>query len=88
MGEMTEKALAKLAAEYDKGEYGRAARIMKRSVRDALETFIRQDAEFAQAVAQGGAFGKCGEGYVRMSYATSLEKIRKAVERIADMLRA
>ena len=40
------------------------------------------------ACVPGGAFGKCGEGYVRMSYATSLEKIRMAVERIANMLRA
>ena len=40
------------------------------------------------ACVPGGAFGHCGEGYVRMSYATSLEKIRIAVERIADMLRA
>ena len=40
------------------------------------------------ACVPGGAFGRCGEGYVRMSYATSLEKIRIAVERIAAMLRA
>lgn len=28
-------------------------------VRKALEDFCRQDAEFAQAVAQGGSFGEC-----------------------------
>ena len=44
--------------------------------------------EHGVACVPGGAFGPCGEGYVRMSYATSLEKIRMAVERIADMLRA
>lgn len=56
---MTEKALAKLAEEFGKGSYGSAANIMKQSVRDALETFIRQDEEFAQAVAQGGTFEEC-----------------------------
>lgn len=61
MRDMKEKALAKLAAEYEKGKYGRAARIMKQFVRDTLEMFIRQDDEFAQAVAQGGTFEKCME---------------------------
>ena len=40
------------------------------------------------ACVPGGAFGKCGEGFVRMSYATSLEKTKVAVERISAMLRA
>jgi aminotransferase len=34
------------------------------------------------AVVPGPAFGDCGEGYVRCSYATSLEDIREALERI------
>ncbi len=38
------------------------------------------------ACVPGGAFGACGEGFVRMSYATSLDKIRVAAGRIADML--
>ena len=61
MGEITEKALAKLAAEFGKGKYNSAADFMKQPVRDALETFIRQDEEFAQAVVQGGTFEKCME---------------------------
>ena len=44
--------------------------------------------DFGVACVPGGAFGPCGEGYVRMSYATSLEKIKVAVERIGKMLRA
>lgn len=32
------------------------------------------------AVVPGDAFGECGEGYVRMSYATSMENLEKAVE--------
>lgn len=43
--------------------------------------------EFGVAVVPGSAFGACGAGFVRMSYATSLEKIKMAVERIEKMLR-
>ena len=44
--------------------------------------------EFGVAVVPGSAFGPCGAGFVRMSYATSLEKIRLAVERMRQMLAA
>ena len=43
--------------------------------------------EFGVAVVPGSAFGACGAGFVRMSYATSLEKIRMAVERIGNMIK-
>ena len=43
--------------------------------------------EFGVAVVPGSAFGVCGAGFVRMSYATSLEKIKLAVERIGKMLK-
>ena len=42
--------------------------------------------EFGVAVVPGSAFGACGAGFVRMSYATSLAKLRLAVERISAML--
>ena len=42
--------------------------------------------EFGVAVVPGSAFGACGAGFVRMSYATSLEKIKLAAERIGKML--
>ena len=42
--------------------------------------------EFGVAVVPGSAFGACGAGFVRMSYATSFEKIRLAVERIGKMV--
>lgn len=53
------------------------------------------DAEFAErllqeervAVIPGRAFGVGGAGYVRCSYATSYEKIEKALERIARFVR-
>lgn len=41
---------------------------------------------FGVACVPGGAFGACGEGYVRMSYATGLDKIKAAVEKIGQML--
>ena len=44
--------------------------------------------EFGVAVVPGSAFGSCGAGFVRMSYATSLAKLRLAVERIGRMLAA
>jgi aminotransferase len=34
------------------------------------------------AVVPGTAFGDCGEGFVRISYAYSLEKLRKAMDRL------
>ena len=34
------------------------------------------------AVVPGTAFGKCGEGFVRISYAYSLDNLRKAMNRM------
>ena len=52
------------------------------------ETFaLRLLKEHGVAVVPGRAFGACGAGFVRMSYATNLEKIRLAVTRIAAMVR-
>ena len=42
--------------------------------------------DYGVACVPGGAFGACGEGYVRISYATSLDKIKIAVARLAQML--
>jgi len=39
------------------------------------------------ALLPGTAFGKYGEGYLRISYATSLENIKKGIERIKKTLR-
>ena len=40
------------------------------------------------AVVPGTAFGKDGEGFVRCSYATSLEQIKIAMERMAKFVGA
>jgi aminotransferase len=39
-------------------------------------------AEEKVAVVPGTAFGPCGEGYVRCSYATSMDEIKEAMLRI------
>ena len=39
------------------------------------------------AVVPGTAFGACGEGYVRMSYASSMEHLKEAVNRIEAFLK-
>lgn len=79
---MKEQALAKLAAEFAQGNYDRAAAIMKQSVRDALETFVRQNDEFAQAVVQGGAFADCMKSVAKNcgSGISDLEACRRAVQ--------
>lgn len=38
------------------------------------------------AVVPGDAFGECGEGYIRISYAYSLKHLMEAVERISEFL--
>ena len=58
MNEFTDQALERLKKEYDSVK-GTKAGAMKKAVREALESFIRQDGEFAQAVAQGGSFADC-----------------------------
>ena len=39
------------------------------------------------ALVPGNAFGACGEGYVRCSYATSIDKISEALARIENFLK-
>ena len=41
--------------------------------------------EAGTAVLPGTAFGRHGEGYLRLCYANSLENIAVAVERMADL---
>lgn len=40
------------------------------------------------AVVPGNAFGECGEGHIRCSYATSIDKIELALERIAHFVKS
>ena len=47
------------------------------------EFAVRLLEEKSVACVPGSAFGACGEGFVRFSYATSYEKIQEAAARIA-----
>ena len=38
------------------------------------------------AVVPGTAFGDCGEGFIRISYAYSLENLKVAIGRLADFV--
>jgi len=40
------------------------------------------------AVVPGNAFGDCGEGYVRCSYALDIERLKEALDRIEDFVKS
>ena len=42
--------------------------------------------EAGVATLSGASFGGCGEGYIRLSYATSMERLETAVERMAGFM--
>ena len=46
--------------------------------------FLREE---RLAVVPGTAFGECGEGFLRISYAYSLEDLKKALERLKHFIR-
>ena len=60
----------------------------------SIESSSLSDEEFSErllmeekvAMVPGSAFGKSGAGHVRASYATSLEKIEEALDRIERFL--
>lgn len=54
------------------------------SSEEFAERLLRED---KVAVVPGNAFGSCGEGHVRMCYATSLDKINEALVRIGRFVR-
>lgn len=81
MNEFTDRALERLGREYSTVK-GQKAGAMKEAVREALESFVRQDDEFAQAVAQGGSFAECMTAVEKGVGASisDLEAYRKAVQ--------
>ena len=83
MNEFEKEALEKIKAEFPKGAYSVRANAMKTAVRGALEDFIRQDGEFAQAVVQSkGTFCDCMEAVAHGvgSSISDLEAYRRAVQ--------
>ena len=81
MNEWYEQAKSKLEAEKKAGSYDRYASAMKGAVCEALDGFCRQDAEFAQAVVQGGTFADCMKAVAKGcgSAISDLEAFRRAV---------
>ena len=80
--EYLEQALKRLEKE-DKTVTDRYGAAMKDAVRRALESFARQDGEFAQAIAQGGSFAGCMKqvaGGVKNGAISDLDAYRRAVE--------
>lgn len=77
MNEFLDQALNKLAENVS----GQKENAMAPSVREALTDFCRQDAEFAQAVAQGGSFKDCMTAVAKGvgGSISDLEAYRKAV---------
>jgi aspartate/methionine/tyrosine aminotransferase len=52
----------------------------------ARELQNRMLEEAGVATVAGTSFGIHGEGYIRFSYANSIENIRKAIERVGALL--
>lgn len=52
---------------------------------DFATAFLREQ---KVAVVPGTAFGDCGEGFIRISYAYSLEKLRLAMGKLGDFVKA
>jgi aspartate/methionine/tyrosine aminotransferase len=58
---------------------------LKRSTKEIADLLLY---EAGVATLSGTAFGAYGEGYLRLSYATSLANVRKALERMRRVLTA
>ena len=67
------------------GAFYAFANITKTGISSA-ELASRLLAEAGVAVLSGASFGPCGEGYIRLSYATSMEKLRSGIERMTNLL--
>ena len=70
-----------------KGAFYVFADISKTGLKDD-EFCLRLLNEHGVACVPGSAFGECGAGFVRMSYATSLKKIRIAAQRMSIFLKS
>ena len=51
---------------------------------DEFATRLLQEKKVA--IVPGTAFGDCGEGYLRISYAYSIESLKKALGRLAEFV--
>ena len=74
-------ALVKLSADQVKAIKGSKEKAMAAPVAEALRSFCRQDAEFAQAVEQGGSLAECMTAVAKGvgSYISDIDAYKKAV---------
>lgn len=81
MNEFRDQALKKIQSEFKSGKYDKYGQVMKTDVLRQLEDFIEQDAEFAQAVAQGGTFEDCMKAIAKScgQHLSDVEAYRRAV---------
>lgn len=81
MADYLAEAKKKLESEYKSGRYDKYAEVMKADVKKALIDFCEQDAEFAQAVVQGGSFSDCMKAVAKNcgKSISDLEAFRRAV---------
>ena len=70
----------KSAAAHIREKYG-----VKCDTSEEFANFVLEKAHIA--VVPGTAFGACGEGFLRISYAYSVDHIKKALERIGELLK-
>ena len=75
-------ALDKLSAQQVKAVTGQKEKAMASAVAEALRHFCRQDAEFAQAVAQGGTLADCMKAVAKGigNSISDLDAYKKAVK--------
>lgn len=81
MNEYRNQALKKLQDGAKNGKFDRYGQAMKIDVLRQLESFVEQDEEFAQAVAQGGSFEDCMKAVAKScgQALSDLEAYRRAV---------
>ncbi len=82
MSDFIKEATDKIRKGVVTGVYSVRANAMKTEVGKALESFCRQDEEFAQAVVQGGTFEACMAAVAHGvgSSISDLEAYRRAVQ--------
>jgi aspartate/methionine/tyrosine aminotransferase len=68
-----------------KGAFYVFARISKLGM-SSFEVSMKLLEEEGVSTTPGSVFGKCGEGHIRLSYATSLEVIAEALEKIKSFV--
>ena len=81
LGTFLTEAMDKLSSQQVKAVTGSKEKAMASAVAEAMRSFCRQDAEFAQAVAQGGSFADCMKAVAKGvgSHISDIDAFKKAV---------